>query len=121
METIEDYAFDVVIPCGFAIIIVTKNILDKIMAAYLAQNNGEQNDGGRFGIEVMAKEWEWIQPMTMTQFDFMVNHQKISCPFGSYVWDQCVIYVQINSFCDYTCSSPTCHHNCKCSCCHICD
>jgi hypothetical protein len=36
METIEDYAFDVVIPCGFAIIIVTKNILDKIMAAYLA-------------------------------------------------------------------------------------
>jgi hypothetical protein len=26
------------------------------------------------GIEVMAKEWEWIQPMTMTNFNFMVNH-----------------------------------------------
>jgi hypothetical protein len=45
-ETIQDYAFDVVPPRGFAIIIVTKNILDKIMATYLAENNGEQNDGG---------------------------------------------------------------------------
>lgn len=46
-ETIQDYAFDVIPPRGFAIIIVTKNKLDKIMAAYLAENNGEQNDGGR--------------------------------------------------------------------------
>lgn len=35
-ETIQGYAFDVVPPSGFAIIIVTKNILDKIMASYLA-------------------------------------------------------------------------------------
>jgi hypothetical protein len=34
-ETVQGYAFDV-FPCGFAVIIVTKNILDKIMAAYVA-------------------------------------------------------------------------------------
>ncbi len=46
-ETVHIYAFDVVLPCGFAIIIITKNVLDKIMATYLTQNNGEQNDDGR--------------------------------------------------------------------------
>jgi hypothetical protein len=35
-EIVQGYAFDVVPPCGFAIIIVTKNILDKLMATYLA-------------------------------------------------------------------------------------
>jgi hypothetical protein len=34
-EIVHDYAFDVVLPCGFAIIIIIKNILDKIMATYL--------------------------------------------------------------------------------------
>jgi hypothetical protein len=35
-ETVQGYAFDVVPLGGFAIIIVIKNIFDKIMATYLA-------------------------------------------------------------------------------------